>query len=54
MYQIYLMMYLGFQSPFQDGERLSMTSLGSLKDQTDHKKGYRGLGSPMIEYTKFS
>ena len=44
----------GFQSPFQDGERISMTSLGSSKDQMDHEKGYRGLGSPMIIYTKFS
>ena len=30
------------------------TSLGSLKDQMDHEKGYRGPDSPMIRYTKFS
>ena len=54
MYQIFLMMYLGLQSPFWDEERFAITSQGSLKDQMDHKKGYRGPDSPTIEYTKFS
>ena len=41
MYQIYLKMYLRFQSPFLGGEQLLITFQGSQKDQMDHKKGIR-------------
>ena len=48
IYQIYLRMYLGFQSPFRDEEQLAITSQGSLNNQMDHEKGYRGPNSPRI------
>ena len=48
------MMYLGFQSLFWGREQDPIFSRGSLKEQIEHRKGNKGLGSLMIERTKFS
>ena len=54
MYQILLRMNWGFQSLFWGGEWPPLTSWGSLKNQIDHEKWYRGPRSPMIGCTNFS